>query len=72
MVGRLVNDLLNQHPVIGPIAIIAAVWAMTMVTAIVFFILKNPDIDGADNVAMAVIGLFGLAFLNLRKLKGVE
>jgi uncharacterized membrane protein YfcA len=66
------TSLLNDHPIVGVLALVAGAWAMMIVTALVFFLFMNPEVVGASNIAVALVALFGLAFLNIRKLKGVE
>jgi len=66
------TSLLNDHPIVGVLALIAAVWVMIIITALVFFLFLNPEVPGASNLGISIVAMFGLAFLNIRKLKGVE
>lgn len=66
------GNFLNDHPIVGPLALIAGVWAMGVITSLVFFLFENPGINGASNIAVSLVGLFALALLNIRKLKGIK
>ena len=66
------GNLLNDHPVVGALAVIAAVWAMTVVSALVFFLFENPESHAATAIAGGMSAVFSMAFLNIRKLKGLD